>query len=166
MNGECQGRAGSLERDYFLPPFLLYSLFHLCLLFSLPQRSCERLGLRPTAVFLGLASGEERAVVVRSGVLRRLPDHAIPTVPMRSRLPTGSRGARLPLLQSPPGKRPSGSKLLFSFSPSLQRSLTELSPKFGVWGDASVRWMRVRAGGGAGWAQNITHMFPVHPPKA
>lgn len=69
MNGECPARAGSLECDYFLPlecdyflpPFHLYSLFHLCLLVSLPPEELCNAGLRSTTAFLGLhlARGEQ-----------------------------------------------------------------------------------------------------------
>lgn len=80
---------------------------------------------------------------------------------------TRGRKAFPPLYYKSSCGSPSVSKLPLSLSPwHLERSLIGPSSKFGVPDDTSVRWRRFRAGGGARWAQNITHMFPVHPPKA
>lgn len=99
MDGDCPGRAASLECDDFLPPFHPYSLFHLCLL-SLPQ-NCERLGLRSTKARPGLDLGKERAVQAPRGLLVPLPGHARPTLPGGSG--RSYRSAETCRLPNPPG---------------------------------------------------------------
>lgn len=145
--------------DYFPPSFHFHTLFCLCFLFALPQRSCERLGLGPH--LHSLPSREEPPCV--------------PSLIFSNQLPRGltsscGSGGKLFLFWflSAPGECPlcvqNSALLLPALTP--WRSLIGLSSKLGVWGDASVRWLTFRAGGGARWAQNSTHMLPVHPPKA
>lgn len=143
------------------------SLFHLPRLPPPPHTPSleegEKVGLRSTTACLGLDSGPMVGPP-------QVSDLAMPYQPPVSSSPATGHGKLFLCCVTSPAKALSVSKLLFPISscphPHPKRSLTGLSSKFGVWGDAGVRWLRVRAGGGARWAQNITHMFPVHPPKA
>lgn len=163
MNSERPARARPPECDYFLPPFHLTHFF-ICLI-SLPQRSCERLELGPQLHVL--AWTQMRGEQPHMEGPPQAPYLIMPyQLPLSSQVQlqvtkSSSSSALQILLQKTPV-----SKLPLSFSPCPpERSLIGLSSNFGVWGDAGVRWLRVRAGGGIRWAQHITHMFPVHPPR-
>lgn len=139
--------------------------FFICLV-SLPPEELGKAGLRSTTACLGLDSGEETAATHGGGGPPQDPHLIMPLNAHPLKASYRSRKA-LPPLGLVTAKSLPVSKLPLSFSPCPpERSLIGLSSKFGVWGDAGVRWLRVRAGGGARWAQNITHMFPVHPPRA
>lgn len=159
MTAECPGRAGLLDVSTSLPPSIFSHFFISASNSPSPQRSCERLGLGPRLHSSATREGPPRAPSV-------IISHPLPqgSCPVTSSYGSGESSSSGFL---PPWPMPAlCAKFCSSSSPAPWRSLNGLSSKSGVWGDTSVRWLRVRAGGGPRRAQNISHMLPVHPPKA